>query len=340
MTTPKHDPVPMSIDPTYHEVRPGDDAKLPYEEHYGPEYWEYRRKWNEYPKQHIVADFPIHLDLEVTNHCNLKCPHCYRTLAIKNKTFGPQGLMSWELFTKCIDEGAQHGLCSVKFNYQGEPLMHPRLCDMIKYCKDKGIVEVMFNTNGVLLTDELSRGIIEAGLDKIIFSFDAADPELYHQLRYPATLEETQQKILRFLEIKKEMKSIFPVTRISMVKMKDNEEDVENLIAYWKPRLDLVTFVDYHNQAGYDTVEGRKLTGNRKTRFACAQLWQRMFVWWNGKLTLCCGDYEGTHAMGNANQSSLKEIWQGEQYNKLRQWHIEGQYHKIEICKNCDLNVI
>ncbi len=335
-----HDPVPMSIDPTYHEVRPPDNPRLPYEEHLGPEYWEYRRRWNENPKEHVVERFPIHLDLEITNACNLKCPHCYRTLALDKGTFGKQGFMTWELFTKCIDEGAQKGLCSVKFNYMGEPLMHPQLCEMIRYAKEKGIVEVMFNTNGALLTDELSRGIIEAGLDKIIFSFDAIDPELYHKLRYPATLDDVVARIKRFCAIKAEMGKRFPITRVSMVKMSDNVHEVEEFIEFWKPIVELVTFVDYHNPQGYDHVEGRKLTGNTRTRFACAQLWQRMFIWWNGKITLCCGDYEGRHAMGNALQSSLEEIWVSKQYQMLRDWHVAGQYHQIDICKHCQMNIV
>ena len=39
-------------------------------------YKEYRRKWAEYPKKRVVAEFPLNVDIESTNACNLKCTMC------------------------------------------------------------------------------------------------------------------------------------------------------------------------------------------------------------------------------------------------------------------------
>ena len=77
-------------------------------------YSEYRRKWEEYPLEKIVDRFPIHLDVEATSACNLKCPFCITTHAnFKN------GLMKYEIFKTIIDEGSEKGLYSIKLNWRG-----------------------------------------------------------------------------------------------------------------------------------------------------------------------------------------------------------------------------
>ena len=51
-------------------------------------YLEYRRRWMENPKNFMVEDFPIHLDIEVTNRCNLKCTFCDKLPYLKPEDFG------------------------------------------------------------------------------------------------------------------------------------------------------------------------------------------------------------------------------------------------------------
>lgn len=139
------------------------------EKSFGQDYFIYRKRWQEYPQKKIIADFPLHLDIETTNNCNLRCPMCGRNW-MEEKI----GYLDWELFKKIIDEGIKYHLPSIKLNYRREPLLHPDLSKMVKYAKEKGILEVQSNTNGLLLNDQKAEELIEAGLDRIIFSFDGA----------------------------------------------------------------------------------------------------------------------------------------------------------------------
>jgi len=41
------------------------------------EYSENRRQWVEYPEQQYVANYPLHVDIELASVCNLRCPMCY-----------------------------------------------------------------------------------------------------------------------------------------------------------------------------------------------------------------------------------------------------------------------
>ena len=103
------------VDPnaTYREINTATD----WEQYRSPAYWEYRKKWEEYPSKQIVSDFPIHLDIETTNGCNLKCPMCPRTILLQKKSFHKIQFMDFEFYKHLIDQGAQQGLCSIKLNY-------------------------------------------------------------------------------------------------------------------------------------------------------------------------------------------------------------------------------
>src|SRR3989338_3581958 len=70
---------------------------------------EYRLKWRENPEKFIVENFPIHLDIESTSICNLRCPFC----ATAHEDY-PRGFIAFELYKKIIDEGKGSGLYSIK----------------------------------------------------------------------------------------------------------------------------------------------------------------------------------------------------------------------------------
>ena len=122
---------------------------------------QYRRKWDENPRNLVYGEFPLHIDIEVTSCCNLKCPFCATTFRIKEID---RGLISFEAVKKIIDEGVANGMYGVKFNIRGEPLLHPQIYDFIKYAKNKGLIDVYFNTNGMLLNEHACQKLIEAGL--------------------------------------------------------------------------------------------------------------------------------------------------------------------------------
>ena len=145
-----------------------------------PKYSEYRRQWLENPKNLIVSDFPINLDIEVTTRCNLRCTFCDKLpLLTKNQI----GDMDFELYKKILDEGAENGLCAVKLSYRGEPLLHKQIAEMISYAKKKGMLDIYFNTNGMLLTKEMSLNLMDAGLDRISVSIEGTDPVKFEQER-------------------------------------------------------------------------------------------------------------------------------------------------------------
>jgi len=321
------------IDPyaTYGEVRriPG---KMEWEKARGPEYWEYRRKWEEYPKKMYAGDFPIHLDIETTNACNLRCPMCPRTIQQLEKA-GKVGYMEFEFYKSLIDQGAENGLCSVKLNYLGEPLIHPDVVKQVRYAKEKGVIEVMFNTNAAPLTEKMSRELLEAGLDSIFFSVDSPYPEKYNQIRVGADFHQVVKNIKKFVELKNELGYKHVQTRVSMVVMGNPREELEE---YKKFGFDVlgVDLVGYGELIDYAT-EGEGYPRYYSSNFVCAQLFQRMFIMWDGIVTLCCVDTKRESVMGDARKEKLKDIWHNRKYEKIRNAHVAGEYYEIPICRKC-----
>ena len=119
---------------------------------------------------------PVCLYLETTNRCNLLCTTCPRTY----EELEPPADMSWELFTKIVDQlpdierAVLHGV--------GEPMLVKHLPRMVRYLKERGTY-VLFNTNGTVLNERNGRALIEAGLDELRVSLDASNAKSYRAIR-------------------------------------------------------------------------------------------------------------------------------------------------------------
>ena len=53
-----------------------------------------------------------------------------------------------------IDQAADLQIPSIKFNWRGEPLLHPKLPKFIEYAKKKGILDTIINTNATTLSEK------------------------------------------------------------------------------------------------------------------------------------------------------------------------------------------
>jgi MoaA/NifB/PqqE/SkfB family radical SAM enzyme len=123
-----------------------------------------------------VPSRPVCVYLETTNRCNLLCTTCPRTY----EELEPPADMSWGLFTSIVDQipnlqrAVLHGV--------GEPMLVKNLPRMVRYLKDRGTY-VLFNTNGTVLNEKNGRALIEAGLDELRVSLDAANAKSFRAIR-------------------------------------------------------------------------------------------------------------------------------------------------------------
>lgn len=318
----KQEKVTVAVDPTFHmKVTP----KVS-EEELDPAYKEYRRRWNENPKNFVLDKFPIHIDLESASGCNLKCKMCFQSFNPP-----PSGFMDMELFKKIINEGTAKGLCSIKLQYRGEPLLHPKLPEMVKYAKEKGVIEVMFNTNGTLLDEEKAKAFIDANLDKIIFSIDGHTPEVYEKIRIGGKFKTVLENVKRLKELRDATGKRKPYIRVQMVDMPENHQYVKDYIKFWSQYADYVAIEDLND------YHKTPIKNPPKSDFCCAQLWQRMMVRYDGQVTACCGDIYGEYPIGDANKSTIEELWLGPKMTAIREQHKKGRSDIYNMCVTCGL---
>ena len=291
-------------------------------------YWEYRKNWEKFPKEHIV-EMPLNIDIELTNYCNLKCIMCPATIyKYRNK-----GYMREELYKKIIDEASLLKVPAVKLIWRGESLLHPKIIEFIKYAKSKGIIDVLLNTNATLLTKEMSEKLINAGLDKLFFSFDSPYKEKYEKIRKGAKYEKVVKNIRDFFEIRTRMESNTPITRVGMVKMDQDEKEMSDFIEMFEPFVDCVAYTD----AFYVKENIRDLSNNQyiSSEFCCPMPWQRLVISWQGKCYPCCRDEKELYCVGDVNTESINNIWKSEKMNQLRNQHMKGEWNKLEVCRIC-----
>ncbi|UCB56994.1 MAG: radical SAM protein [Candidatus Omnitrophota bacterium] len=294
------------------------------------EFLEYRRRWYEFPINFIVGGFPIHLDIETTNICNLHCPFCATTF----KNWGPykKGLLDLSLFKRIIDEGADNGLCSVKLSLRGEPLLHPDIAEMVAYAKKRGIIDIYFNTNGTFLDENKINQLIDSGLDRISISFEGISKEVYQRYRPGAEYESVVDNIKKLRQIRDKRNLPHPKIRIQTVLLPELREAFTEYVGFWEKIADEVSYLDARKETPKDKHKGGIAD------WACPFLWQRMVILWDGTILPCLMhgvDNFSLMSLGNVKELSIKEMWQGKEVFRYREIHRLGQSHKLEACERC-----
>lgn len=297
-----------------------------------PKYIEYRKKWEELPSKKEVSEFPLHLDIEITNACNLRCPMCFRRV-MKDE----EGFMDFDLYKKLVDEGEKYGLSSINLAWRGEPLLHPKIFDMIQYAKEHGVVEIRINTNGTLLNEDRIKKLIKSGIDKVIFSVDGVTKDTYNRIRIGADFDKVIENIKEVIRVRGSMKRKWPSIEVQIMDLKQTRKEVDKFISTWKNLANRVVVCAYRNPFGEEKDDFRVEQPYTK-KFPCVQLWQRLAIIWNGRTYMCCGDNVGSVVLGNAKKDRLYDIWHGGKLNRIRALHKNYEFNKIPACKICEFN--
>ncbi|MBC8389344.1 MAG: radical SAM protein [Actinobacteria bacterium] len=281
---------------------------------------------------------PIRLWIETSSRCNLKCRLCV------NKDIPPElkGDMDFNLYKKIVDEVKDY-VFDINLFHRGEPLLNPKIVDMIKYANKRNI-KTRIHTNGVLLTDELSHKLIKSGLNLISFSFDGYTKKTYEKNRVNAVYDNTLSNIINFLKIKSQLKSKTPFTIIQVMEF-DEELSSKNLSdqksnfikKFDKLPLDKIIIRTPHNWGGLLELEGIKKINKEKSRLIpCTFPWYSLTIFYDGKVHLCPQDFEGEILLGNACKDSLKNIFNNEIMADVRNKFKMKDIEDMNPCSSCD----
>jgi radical SAM protein with 4Fe4S-binding SPASM domain len=291
-------------------------------------------KWNKklrlrWPWLFNLYKAPMSLGIEVTNACNLKCIMCHRQVMTRKI-----GYMDFDLFKEYVRQGIEMGVkMVVPYNY-GEPLLHPKLVEMVEYIKTQSRETIVkINTNGMLLTKEYARGLIGAGIDEITFSLEGCTKENHEKIARGSSYEKVLANLMDLINMKKGNEG--PQIRVCMVRMEETVSEMKRFIRRWRPLVDSISIHDMNT--GYGTLKDRRVKKNPlKRKVPCRELWLKLQMLWNGDVTVCCIDYDGKLKIGNVQNDSLTDLWFGSKINRMREIHQSREFEKTPICNRCD----
>ncbi|MFC1568392.1 radical SAM/SPASM domain-containing protein [Candidatus Margulisiibacteriota bacterium] len=283
--------------------------------------------------------FPIALNIELTNACNLKCPMCPRTTSMTRS----MGTMDFGLFKKIIDEAADNGIKRISLYLFGEPLMYPRVFDVIKYIKSRDEkIDVRLSTNCTTLNKKTSGKLLNSGLDILILSLDGATKRTYESVRVGSNFEEAIAAAQELLSLKKEKGLDKPFVSIQVIYMQETKDEVDAFIKMWAPYLShhvhisVKEFADYSGQVDAP-FERQELPDFN--HMPCPRFWKNAVIYWDGTVGICCLDVNAALKIGKINGQTLKQVWNGEKLRKMREDILSKTFKGVEFCRKCRYGV-
>jgi len=306
----------------------------------GKPFEDYREKWDAANRFELESNFPLFLQIETNQICNLRCPSCPIGAPDAHAKYISTEKMSWETYQKIILEGEKYGCPSCEPQGTNEPLLDQDLEKQIKFAADHGFLDIMLNSNATLLSESRARSMLKSGLTRIRFSLDAATKETYEKVRLGGKYDVTMNNIERFLQIKKEENFELPVVGVNFCKTKFNEHEEGKFVEQWIDKVDFIVIQEFQPpELDNDYTEflpsHSDYTEVLQNDFHCQQPWQRVLIRSSGEVCPCCAFFSTELSLGNLKDKTIHELWNGDEMRNLRQLHKNGNYAENSWCKKC-----
>lgn len=305
----------------------------------------YRRAKRSGQPQMPPKVMPTSLSIEPTTSCNLRCPECPSGLRSFTR---PTGMLNVDHACRWIDELAPW-LTYVNLYFQGEPLLHPKLDQLMAHCHRQGIYSST-STNAHHLTEAKCRALIDAGLSRLIVSIDGLTQETYASYRVGGTLSKVMEGTRNMVEAKRQ-RGRGPHLVWQFLVVGPNEHELPDLleaasecgvdeVEIKTAQLDdpqdghpLLTESAAHRRYDRDPLTGRWTLRNALDD-ACWRMWQGAVLTWDGRVVPCCFDKDAHHVMGQLGDQSMAEIWHNAEYTAFRRT-LFADRSGIPMCTNC-----
>lgn len=193
----------------------------------------------------------IHINLELTDHCNIKCTMCSQSMR-DDAHGGPKQFMEWETWVTSL-----HGLAGLEDDvhlcphWLGEPTIHPEFDKFVEYAfainlNNRLFREFKLHTNGVVLGEDRARlllrlananGQLKDTFRFLHFSLDALSPAVYADVKGADRGPLVQKNIERFLRLRDELGVDWPKVTLGFVVQPGNAHEAPAFVAHWQPQL-------------------------------------------------------------------------------------------------------
>lgn len=246
------------------------------------------------------------VELCITELCTRTCKFCPRgdATVYKNRNLHMSIETVGNFARKCKEEKYTGDIHISGF---GEPFLHKKIFDIVKTLKmHLPNNRVTITNNGDCLNKMNLKEIYECGLDFMIIScYDGPESKEKFDLLF--------------------QESNIPQSSYEIRKLWSN------------PNEDIKTFVEknkFNNRSGaVSSIREEKTYSGQ-----CYLPFYKLVIDWNGDALLCCNDWLRRHkGFGNVNEQSLREIWFGEEFTKVRKSLATGDRANNPACKHCNI---
>ncbi|MEA2061124.1 MAG: radical SAM/SPASM domain-containing protein [Thermodesulfobacteriota bacterium] len=276
--------------------------------------------------------FPLNVILETSSLCNVSCLGCalHGSHACVTRSFGNMKKNIWDPVIKEI--GSWDQKTTVTAHGGGEPLLNPELKDILCFAKSFDNIEVGFLTNGMLLDEAWAEFLTDQGIDWIALSIDGVDPDTHDRIRKKSDLIRVENNLQTLLEVKKRKKAAWPAVKLNMVAYDEIADQQDRFIDKWIDQVESVMISHYRNPP-----DSKRWPHVPKERKPCPLLWSQMVVAWDGRLGLCCEDFNIDFSLGRAGgKTSLVDLWNDKPFADVRNLHTAGRFDTHPMCRTCD----
>ena len=247
------------------------------------------------------------INIELTNRCNKSCWMCGRRKIERENNLSDfyNDEIDFLLLEK-ISNQVPEGIV-VQLHNNGEPLMYSRFGEAVRLFKNN-IVNIV--TNGKLLLEKYDE--VVNNLDTLSISVFENDIEQ----------DDQYQIIKHFLEKKGNQK---PYTTLRLI----GNVDVEKYKAF---NTQIITRT-LHSPMG--SFQYRKSPTIPEVGI-CLDFLNHLAINTKGDVSICVRfDPKGLGVIGNINNNSLDDIWNGNLRKEWKKLHVAGERNKIPLCSFC-----
>jgi MoaA/NifB/PqqE/SkfB family radical SAM enzyme len=174
---------------------------------------------------------PLHIDIEPTSSCNLKCRFCWTRSEERVRNCQYQRKLTNKRLIEIVKEAAKVGVLEWEIAGGWEPMTKPNVVfKMMTLIKKYGMYGSI-TTNGTLFTEKMIKKLVEVEWDRILFSLEGPNAKVHDYLtQVKGSFEKETRNIMLFKKWKEKLGKNKPTYSIHCVLNNKNYDKLEEMI--------------------------------------------------------------------------------------------------------------
>lgn len=281
-------------------------------------YWRCQLAWLRGTE--TVNGRPHHLVVELTNVCNLRCPHCPTG---RGRLGRRPSFMALDDLERVLDELAPYAFVADLHNW-GEPLLHERAVEAIRLFEARRVMTIVSTNFNVPFDADKAEALVRSGLSVLGVSLDGADQETYATYRVRGKLGVALHNARLVVEARARLRATRPRVIWTYLVFRHNEGRVHEARAF--ARWLGMEFSTVRGLAPSDPTWETTRSYHHPaidllgTRRACRHLYGMAAINADLGVSACCAEaaFDGREDFGNVRTGAFRAVWNGERHRAAR----------------------